>query len=102
MRPAQRAGDRLSFAETRRGGRSAAPINIKTSESPLWVLLSTLTRLLLATLLSALTGLLLLLTRFGLARAALLTTLLATLVLLATTLILIHFASSVAGHSAQS
>jgi hypothetical protein len=49
--------------------------------------------------LSALTGLLLLLTRLGLARAALLTTLLATLVLLATTLILIHFASSVAGHS---
>jgi hypothetical protein len=63
--------------------------------------LSARTGLLLATLLSALTGLLLLLTRLGLARAALLTALLATLVLLAPTLILIHFASSIAGHSAQ-
>jgi hypothetical protein len=56
---------------------------------------------LFATLLSALAGLLLLLTRLGLARAALLTTLLTPLVLLATTLILVHLASSVAGYSAQ-
>jgi membrane protein implicated in regulation of membrane protease activity len=60
----------------------------------LWILLSALTRLLLATLLSALPGLLLLLTGLRLARAALLTPLLTTLVLLATTLI--------AGYSAHS
>jgi hypothetical protein len=88
-----------SILEARRGGQSRPFSSLRTG-SPLWVLLSPLSRLLLATLLSALTRLLLLLTRLGFARAALLTTLLATLILLATTLILIHFASSVAGYSA--
>jgi hypothetical protein len=63
------------------------------------ILLPALTRLLLPTLLPALTRLLLLLTWLGLTRAALLTILLAALVLLASALILIHIASSIAGGS---
>jgi hypothetical protein len=51
--------------------------------------------------LPALTRLLLLLTWLGLTRAALLTTLLAALVLLTSALILIHMSSSFAGDSAQ-
>jgi len=85
--------------EARRGGQSR-PFSSLKKGSPLWVLLSPLSRLLLATLLSALTRLLLLLTRLGFARAALLTTLLATLILLATTLILIHFRFLRCGHPA--
>jgi hypothetical protein len=70
--------------------------------SSLRILLSALTRLLLTTLLPALTRFLLLLAGLRLTCATLLTALLATLVLLASTLILIHIIFSIAGGSAQS
>jgi hypothetical protein len=65
--------------------------------SSLRILLSALTRFLLTTLLPALARFLLLLARLRLTCATLLTALLATLVLLATALILIHIISSIAG-----
>jgi hypothetical protein len=70
--------------------------------STLRILPSALTGLLLTTLLSAFARFLLLLARLRLTWATLLTALLATLVLLASALILIHILSSIAGDPAQS
>jgi hypothetical protein len=80
--------------QNEKGGPKPPPGYLRPTASALRILLPALTRLLLATLLPTLTRLLLLLTRLGLAGAPLLATLLATLVLLATTLILIHVAVS--------
>jgi hypothetical protein len=84
-------------AERKKRGRLGRPLS-QCSKIPLslGILLATLTGLLLApTLLSALSGLLLLLSWLGLACAALLPTLLTALVLLASALILVHVFSFV-------